>query len=113
MIKIKGRKTPKTMTKMEEANCEVISPTRDCCQLGSHTSKWERKAVITHVPVKLKINIYHTSLIRRCGYYFFHFRFSAATIRGWLLFKGGIYFIREPARSSELPIVWLLFKGSI
>ena len=54
MIKIKGRKTPKTMTKMEEANCEIISPTRDCCQLGSHTSKRERKAVITHVPVKLK-----------------------------------------------------------
>ena len=54
MIIIKGRMMPKTITKMEKANCEVMSPTRDCCQLGSHTSKMERKAVITHFSVKLK-----------------------------------------------------------
>ena len=58
MIIIKGRMMPKTMTKMEKANCEVISPTRECCQLGSHTSKREEKAVITHISVKL--NKIHT-----------------------------------------------------
>ena len=107
MIKIKGRKTPKTMTKMEEANCEIISPTRDCCQLGSHTSKRERKAVITHVPVKLKY--IHTILLRSDTVATIFFTFVLVR----LLFKGGIYFVEEPARSSELPIVWLLFKGSI
>ena len=51
MIKIKGRMMPKTMTKMEKANCEVISPTLERCQLGSHASERERKAVITHFSV--------------------------------------------------------------
>ena len=47
---------------MEKANCEVMSPTRDCCQLGSHTSKMERKAVITHFSVyKTEIVHIHTS----------------------------------------------------
>ena len=37
------------------------------------------------------IYIHLISSIRRHGYYFFHPLFKTATIRGWLLIRGGIY----------------------
>ena len=60
------------------------------------------------------IYIFHISLIRRCGYFFF-FLFFIAVYFVWLLFEGGDYFIGKLADSNDgwIRCMWPIQLGLI
>ena len=51
-------------------------------------------------------NIYRISLIWCCGYYLFRCSFYVATIRGRLLFDGGVYFFGNPG-DGWIRYIWV------
>ena len=75
-----------------------------CCahiKVGQQLAKFANELAKVPLVWTGNVDYYRISSIRRRGYYFILCSFSATTIRGRLLFEGGIYFFGKPADIND------------